>query len=144
MTSEKPLKSQDNLEGGLSKDDLFHILSNSRRRDALHYLNEHDGQITMRDMAEWIAAREHNTSVSQLRSTERQPVYIALYQCHLPQLDDYGIIEYNQARGTIRRTNLADRLNPYLYLEQSNHTDGEMKERVVTFTKQLLSSPSVA
>jgi hypothetical protein len=50
----------------------------------------------MRDMAKWIAAREHNTSVSQLRSTERQPIYIALYQCHLPRLDDYGIIEYNQ------------------------------------------------
>lgn len=99
---------------GLSKDETFHLLSNQRRRNALWYLRDHDGAVSMRDLAEWIAAQEHETTVAQLTSDERQRVYIALYQSHLPKLADYGVIEYNQSRGIVRRTPLAEQLDPYL------------------------------
>lgn len=113
---------------GLSKDEMFHLLSNQRRRDALCYLAEDDEAVVMRDLAEWIAAREHETTVAQLTSNERQRVYIALYQTHLPKLADYGVIEYNQSRGVVRRAARADLLDPYLELDGSgtNDTDGEI------------------
>ncbi|WP_336344884.1 DUF7344 domain-containing protein [Halalkalicoccus ordinarius] len=98
----------------LSKDEMFHLLSNRRRRDTLRYLTGRDEPVDMRDLAEQVAAWEQETTVQQLSSQERQRVYIALYQTHLPKLDDYGVVTYDQSRGIIERTERADRLAPYL------------------------------
>lgn len=103
----------------LSKDELFHLLSNQRRRDTLQYLDDNNAPVNMRDIAEWIAAKENDTEISQLRSEERQRVYVALYQLHLPKLDARGVIEYNQSRGIVRRTALADYLDPYIDVEMN-------------------------
>ncbi len=90
----------------LSKDDAFHLLQNARRRAVLRHLLEHDemDQYAMRNIAERVAAWEHDTTVAELASDERQRVYIALYQNHLPKLDKHRIIEYNQPRGVVRST----------------------------------------
>ena len=107
-------------ETTLETDDIFHLLQNHRRRNALRYLKAADEeQVRMRDVAEQVAAWENDTTVESLTSDERQRVYIALYQSHLPKLDEEGIITYNQSRGIIERTPLADRLDPYL-----DHEDG--------------------
>jgi hypothetical protein len=100
----------------LSKDDLFHILQNQRRRRVLKYLQDvdEDEQVDMRDIAEQVAAWEHDTTLQQLTSDERQRVYIALYQSHLPKLDEKGIIDYNQSRGFVTQTPLADQFEHYL------------------------------
>lgn len=68
----------------------------------------------MRDIAEEIAAWENDIPVDQLRSSQRQRVYISLYQSHLPKLADYDVIEYNQARGIVRPTVLTALFEPYL------------------------------
>ncbi|WP_101298279.1 DUF7344 domain-containing protein [Halegenticoccus soli] len=107
----------------LSKDKLFHILQNQRRRYVLRYLKETEGQVRMRDVAEQVAAWEHDTTVEALTTDERQRVYISLYQCHLPKLADEDVIEYNQARGHIVRTQLADQLDPYLDATVDDETD---------------------
>lgn len=100
----------------IPKDDGFHILQNARRRAVLRYLLEHAGQeqFVMRDVAEEVAAWEHNTTIRQLSSDERQRVHIALYQKHLPKLDNYGVIEYDQNRGSIEPTPLIHVFAPYL------------------------------
>jgi hypothetical protein len=98
----------------ISADELFHLLQNRRRRDVLRYLRGSDGQVRMRDIAEQVAAWEHDKEVSQLRSKERQRVYIALYQEHLPKLDEAGVIVYNKSRGIVKRTERADEFEPYL------------------------------
>ena len=95
-------------------DDTFHILQNERRRRVLQYLSETEGPVDMRDIAEQVAAWEHETTVQQLTSDQRQRVYIALYQSHLPKLADFGIITYNRSRGVVERTPLADRIARYL------------------------------
>ncbi|MCO8247082.1 MULTISPECIES: hypothetical protein [unclassified Haladaptatus] len=79
----------------------------------------------MRDLAEQVAAWENETTVQALTSDERQRVYIPLYQSHLPKLDEEGIIEYNQSRGTIERTELADQLDRYLTVETQTEDDEE-------------------
>jgi hypothetical protein len=99
----------------LSKDTIFHILQVQRRRLTLQYLHGRTGSVSLRDLAEQVAAWENEMSVVELTSKERQRAYISLYQTHLPTLDTEGIIEYNKDRGTIRRTSRADQFDPYLF-----------------------------
>lgn len=103
----------------LSKDELFHLLQNQRRRQVLVFLQDTEGEINMRDIAEQVAAWENDTTIDALDSNERQRVYIALYQSHLPKLDDAGVLTYNQQRGIVSRTALADQLDAYLNIEPS-------------------------
>ncbi|MDS0220965.1 hypothetical protein NDI54_06350 [Haloarcula sp. S1AR25-5A] len=105
----------------LTRDDLFHVLQCRRRRLVLKYLHEYPGDepADMSDIAEHIAALEHDTTVDSLRSKQRQRVYIALYQSHLPKMDDAGVINYNQDRGLVEATALADSFDGYLDEEPS-------------------------
>lgn len=95
-------------------DEIFHVLQNERRRNALRYLQGKDEPVRMRDLAEQVAAWEHDTTVVQLSSTQRQRVYIPLYQSHLPKLDEMGVITYQQNRGIVQREPRADLFDPYL------------------------------
>jgi hypothetical protein len=110
----------------ISKNDAFHILQNSRRRAVLRFLcgHPHVDRFRMRTIAEEVAAWEHDTTVQQLTSNERQRVYIALYQSHLPKLDEHDIITYNQSRGVVERTALTQVLEPYV--EDGLHEETEL------------------
>nr|WP_256487756.1 MULTISPECIES: hypothetical protein [unclassified Haladaptatus] len=99
----------------LSKDTIFHILQVERRRLILQYLQERTDTVSLRDLAEQVAAWENELSVVELTSKERQRAYISLYQTHLPTLDTEGIIEYDKDRGTIKRTSRADQFDSYLF-----------------------------
>lgn len=55
----------------LSKDDIFHLLQNERRRKVLEYLDRLEGPVRMRDVAEQVAAWEHDTRVKLLESDQR-------------------------------------------------------------------------
>ena len=99
----------------LNPDERFHLLQNERRRLVIKHLHDvesdaEDGRVRMGDVAEQVAAWEHDTTVAQLSSTQRQRVYIPLYQKHLPKLHDAGVIDYNQSRGVIIPTERVDRL----------------------------------
>jgi len=82
-------------------DQLFDILKNERRRRVLGYLIESGEEVTLDELAEAIAARETGKDVRQITSQERKRVYVGLYQCHLPKMDDYGAVSYNKPRGRI-------------------------------------------
>lgn len=97
-----------------SLDLVFGILKNGRRRRVLKYLQETEGEVTLSDLAEHIAAIENDTTPKQLTSSERKRVYVGLYQCHLPKMDDAGVVEYNQARGLIRPTDQSEHFEKYL------------------------------
>jgi hypothetical protein len=97
-----------------SRDELFALLSNQRRRDVLVYLDEHHRTTTLGELAVQLAAWENDTTRAAVTSAERQRVYVPLYQAHLPKLAAYGAIEYDQSRGTIERTDRADRFDTYL------------------------------
>jgi DNA-binding transcriptional ArsR family regulator len=106
-----------------SLDLIFGILKNGRRRRVLKYLREIEGEVTLSDLAEHIAAIENDTTPKQLTSSERKRVYVGLYQCHLPKMDDAGVIEYNQARGLIRSTEQSEHFETYL--DRSAEDEGQ-------------------
>jgi hypothetical protein len=99
---------------GLSKDVLFDILSNPRRRHALHYLKQRDGPVAVGEMAETLAAWEHGTTRSGITSKQRKRVYTSLYQSHLPKMERAGVVEYDRPRGMVDLTAAAGELEIYL------------------------------
>ncbi|APX96229.1 DUF7344 domain-containing protein [Natronorubrum daqingense] len=101
-------------ETSLEPDDIYHILQTQRRRDVLRYLRRSDEPVVLSDLAEQVAAWEHETTVANLHSDQRQRVYISLYQSHLPKLDARGIIDYDKDRGTIRTNPPLEQFDPYL------------------------------
>ncbi|QLG50759.1 DUF7344 domain-containing protein [Natrinema halophilum] len=109
-------------EPAFSKDEIFHLLQNERRRMVLRYLRGTEGPVRMRDVAEQVAAWEHDTTVEELTSTQRQRVYIPLYQSHLSKLDEVGVIDYQQNRGIVERKPLADQFEKYLDLDSTDES----------------------
>ncbi|WP_248516617.1 DUF7344 domain-containing protein [Salinarchaeum laminariae] len=86
----------------LSLDVVYDILKNTRRRRVLHFLHEEDGDgTTLGDLAERIAAVENDKPRAQLDAQERKRVYVGLYQCHLPRMDDAGVVDFDGDRGTV-------------------------------------------
>lgn len=108
----------------LSPDDIFHILQTNRRRDVISYLLDEEEPVQMGHLAEIVAAKEHDTTVAQLTSTQRQRVYIPLYQTHLPKLDENGIIEYDKPRGIVRPADRLEVFRPYLEATGTGPSDG--------------------
>ncbi|WP_227353683.1 DUF7344 domain-containing protein [Haladaptatus salinisoli] len=107
-------QSQEERATPLSRDMVFDVLKNQRRRYALHYLKQAEETVQLSDLAEQVAAWENDTTVGAISAAERKRVYTALYQSHLPKLDDAGIVDYNQNRGIVELATAAEQLDPYL------------------------------
>lgn len=106
----------------LPLDVTFEILKNRRRRLVLEYIRDMEESTTIGELAEHIAAIENDTTVQQLNAQQRKRVYIGLYQCHLPKMDDAGVVEFNQDRGLIA---LGANVEPlYEYLDVAREDDG--------------------
>jgi DNA-binding transcriptional ArsR family regulator len=107
-------------ESKLSKDTIFSMLSNQRRRHVLHYLKRNEGPATIRELAEQLAAWENAVEIQELTYKQRKRVYTSLHQTHLPKLDDCGIVEYNRDRGIITLTDRVSELDVYLEVVPKN------------------------
>ncbi|WP_115864127.1 DUF7344 domain-containing protein [Halorussus litoreus] len=108
---------EESEEERLSRDLVFDVLKNRRRRYALHYLRRAEDTVQLSELAEQVAAWENDIEVEAISAAERKRVYTALYQSHLPKLDDADIVDYNQNRGIVELSDAADQLDVYLDLE---------------------------
>jgi hypothetical protein len=100
----------------LTKDIIFELLKNQRRRYVLRYLADDPGPVRLRDLAERIAAWENDKPIGAIDSDERKRVYVGLYQSHLTKMDEAGVVAFNQDRGLValgeRASVLYDFLDP--------------------------------
>ena len=92
--------------------EIFDLLSNHRRRYAIHYCKREDEPVSLADLAEHVAAWELDKEVEELTSAERKRVYTALQQQHLPTLERANVIEFDDR--TVRLTDEAAELDIYL------------------------------
>jgi len=76
------------------KDELYDLLSSHRRRYVLHACKQHEGPVTLSELAEQIAAWEHDKTVEEITSTERKRVYTSLQQTHLDRMEAADMIRY--------------------------------------------------
>lgn len=96
----------------ISRDTLFDLLSNHRRRYALHAAQQTDGHSEISDLAEQVAAWENGKQQHEITSDERHRVYTSMQQTHLPAMERAGVIEYDN--GTVTLTEQARALDIYL------------------------------
>lgn len=82
----------------LSTDDLFEVLKNDRRREAVRFLARTDGPTTLPDLATHVADGSGSTPSGSYRSA-----YVSLQQSHLPVLIDCGVVEYDPESKRIDR-----------------------------------------
>lgn len=114
----------DTPETGIERDTLFHVLRNERRRRTLDYLLDVDDEpVTIGTLADAVAAAEFDTSVDALRYAERQRVYTALYQSHLPQMADVGLLKFDRDPGLIATTPHTQAVESYLDCDDTPERD---------------------
>lgn len=101
----------------LTKEMIFDLLRNQRRRYVLHYLDTHNEIIRLGELAEALARWEHEDDTEEvyISHRDRKRAYVSLYQTHLPKLDDAGVIKYNQPRGTIELGPMYRDIRAYLH-----------------------------
>jgi hypothetical protein len=97
-----------------SRDDVFEVLTNQRRRYALHCLHQRDERVELGDLAETIGARENDTTIPDLTSTERKRTYTSLQQFHLPKMDEAGLLDCDRRAGVVSCSEPASDLDVYL------------------------------
>jgi hypothetical protein len=101
-------------ERKVDQDDLFDILSNRRRRYALHALTGTGEETELGALAEQVAAWENGTTVPDVTPAQRKRVYTALQQSHLPRMDEMGVVEFDKQAGTITPTEEIDEFDVYM------------------------------
>lgn len=76
----------------LTKDEVFEVLSSSRRRQILYHLHRRGGEADLRDLARDTARAEN---VDSITDDVVKRLYISLYQTHVPKLEKVGVVRYD-------------------------------------------------
>lgn len=103
-----------------SRDVIFQVLGNQRRRYALHYLKHYENPAEIGTLATQVAAWENEVPAPEVTSQQRKRVYNTLQQAHLPKLNETGFVEYDAANGLVELTDRAGDLDIYLELAPEN------------------------
>ena len=98
-------------KGDRDEEEIFQILSNHRRRMVLNYLQQVDGVADIGDVTNYVASRENNKSIEEVTQSERKRAYTTLIQCHLPQMEQYGILTFDLALEEVVLTELGNNLD---------------------------------
>lgn len=101
-------------KSNITTDKAYDILSHKRRRYAIHHLKQVNEPVSVRDLAEQVAAWENKKSIEQLDAQERKRVYVSLYQSHLETLDKKDIIEYDNQRGVVELNDYVEESELYM------------------------------
>lgn len=110
----------DDEDESLAARDAFDILSNDRRRFALHYLMREEEAPSLNELSRYVAAWENDVPPEAVTAKQRRRVHVALHQTHLPRMDDAGIVTYDSSAEPIRLTDRAADLNVYMEVVPGN------------------------
>ena len=98
----------------VTTDEVFELLSNQRRRFALHYLKHRDETAELGELSEHVASWENGTELHEVDSAERKRVYTSLQSHHLPKMDEQGVVDYDDRAGVVELEDSAADLDVYL------------------------------
>lgn len=99
---------------GLSKSEAFDVLRNARRRAVLTCLRTRGPELSVKELSTAVAAEEYGVAPDELSSDQYKRVYTGLYQCHLPRMDDLGVLDFDADENTVRLGERLTHLDPYL------------------------------
>jgi len=98
----------------LSRETVFEMLKNTRRRYVFHILSQRAEPVTLATLSEEVAALEYDTAVEDLTGDQRQRIYVSLRQTHLPRLDDANVVDFDSEANTVGLAENASDLQVYL------------------------------
>lgn len=81
-------------EGNIDVEDLIDILHSRRRRRVINHMSQANEPVSVQDVSRVLSDRE---------GSDRQTVYISLYQNHIPKLDRYDVIDYDDEAAELSR-----------------------------------------
>lgn len=113
-TAELTLSLLDSLPRDCSPEQLsaaLRLLSNQRRRRTLRVVREHGEAMTLPDVADEVAVREHDRPLPEISAETVSDIYISIYHDHLPRLVDAGLLAYDQDRDLVRPAFEPDQLD---------------------------------
>ena len=108
-------------EFDITEETVFYILSNQRRRLIVYVLKEESGGegVEVGTLARRISAWENDVPGSEVDYSDRKSVYTSLQQHHLPEMDEAGIVDFDERKGVVSTTNMADEFTVYLEIVNS-------------------------
>ena len=108
-------------EFDITEETIFYILGNQRRRLVVYVLKEESGGegVEVGTLARRISAWENDVPGSEVDYSDRKSVYTSLQQHHLPEMDEAGIIDFDEREGVVSTTNMADEFTVYLEIVNS-------------------------
>jgi len=101
-------------ERELSADTILELLANRRRRYLLYALRGREDPIELSTLAETVAGWEHDVPPDEVAKNEYKSVYVSSVQCHVPKLDDAGVVDHDEDNHTVVLADNFDQLEPYL------------------------------
>lgn len=106
---------EEEVEPELSESDIFDILRNSRRRAVIAYLRRNGGKAPLNEVTEHVAAAEYDIDAEEVSSDQHKCVYTGLYQCHLPRLEKFDVVDFDRDEKSVSLADNASRVESYLY-----------------------------
>lgn len=94
--------------------DVFDVLSEERRREALRVISEQETSLTLADLADEVAVRENQSPLSEVSAEETKRIYIDLYHSHVPKLTEIGAITYHPNGDMVSPTGTIGHVVAYL------------------------------
>lgn len=94
--------------GGDERDELFDMLSHSRRRFTLQYLESAETPLLVGEVATKIMANENHRPVTPNSGADREAIEVSLRHAHLPKMADGGFVRYDVSDQTVTLANRAD------------------------------------
>lgn len=99
---------QDDSPGSL--DNLFDVLSDERRRFALHCLKKHGTPLSLADLAEEVVALENDAPMTEIPREDVKETYMSLYHTHVPKMKAAGLLHYDQDTDSVVLSDTDDSL----------------------------------
>lgn len=105
----------ENRDDELSESCVYTLLSSSRRRVLLRYLDRNGGRAAFADATRAVAMAEGADATAA--PSEYKHVYVSLYQSHVPKLVEAGVVDHDREAKTLALTERADPLFAHLELD---------------------------
>lgn len=84
-------------------DSVFELLAKERRRYALYYLDQHDGPVSVDELADAIEDWENDPAGTDAHE-QHERVVLSLKHHHLPKAAEAKYVEYDREKGEVRVT----------------------------------------
>lgn len=118
-----------------SIDEIFDILSHSRRRYVLSILMNHGEELTVSQLAEKVASHDNGPPRNEVPYTKNQVrsevpedrlsrITTSLHHADIPKMDQVGLVEFDPDHNTIRTTENVNQIEHILVLVQSHVEHG--------------------